>query len=152
VLTIKIQGLSAGLVVALTLTGVILTATTVGLLSVSQEVPFEGTINTLNVGVFLDESCTQNCTSMSWGGVFAGDVETKKIYVKNTGNTDLELSMTVTDWEPDNADGPVSMTWNKENYVLNPNEVIEATLTLTISEDAVGISNFGYKMLIIGTG
>ena len=88
---------------------------------------------------------------MSWGGVYAGDTETKKIYVKNTGGAPIELSMTITDWEPDSANGPVSMTWNKENSVLEPEEVIEATLTLTILENTDGVSDFGYTMLITGT-
>lgn len=147
----KIQKLSTAVVVAIIATGILLTATTIGLLSTTQEVPFEGTITTLNVGVFLDPDCAQNCTSMSWGGVYAGDTENKKIYVKNTGNAPIELSMTISDWEPESANGPISMTWNKENYVLEPEQVIEATLTLTILENTDGISDFGYKMLITGT-
>lgn len=150
-LTIKIQNIPSGIVVALVTTSLLLTATTVGLLSVTQEVPFEGTITTLNVGVFLDQECTQNLTSISWGGIYVGESETKKIYVKNTGNAILELSMSITEWEPEFSNGPISMSWNKENYLLEPEEIIEATLTLTILENTEGISDFGYKMLITGT-
>ena len=131
-------------------TGLLLTATTIGLLSVTEEVAFEGTITTLNVGLFLDQQCTQNCDSMSWGGIYAGESASKTIYVKNTGDANITLSMSITDWIPESADGPISMTWNRENYTLDPEETIQATLTLTISENTDGISNFGYKMLITG--
>lgn len=149
--TIKIHNISTSIVAALIATGVLLTATTVGLLSITQEVPFKGTITTLNVGVFLDQECTQNCTSMSWGGVYAGESETKKVYIQNTGDVPLELSMSITDWQPESANGPISMSWNKENTTLEPQEIVQATLTLTILENATGITDFGYKMLITGT-
>ena len=127
-----------------------LTATSIGLLSVTDEVVFEGTITTLNVGLFSDQQCTQNCDSMSWGGIYAGESASKNIYVKNTGDANITLSMSITDWIPESADGPISMTWNREDYTLDPEETIHATLTLTISENTDGISNFGYKMLITG--
>jgi archaellum component FlaG (FlaF/FlaG flagellin family) len=140
-----------GVIIALVGTGALLVAATVGLLSVSQEVDFEGTITSVNVGLFLDQQATVNCTSMSWGGVYAGESASKSIYVKNTGNAALTLSMRIIDWIPESADGPVSMSWNRENYILDPGEVVEARLTLSISENADGISNFGYKMLVTGT-
>jgi archaellum component FlaG (FlaF/FlaG flagellin family) len=140
-----------GVIIALVGTGALLVAATVGLLSVSQEVDFEGTITSINVGLFLDQQTTVNCTSMSWGGVYAGESASKSIYVKNTGNAALTLSMRIIDWIPESADGPVSMSWNRENYILDPGEVVEARLTLSISENADGISNFGYKMLVTGT-
>ena len=127
-----------------------LTVTTIGLLTVTEEVAFEGTITTLNVELFLDQQGTQNCDSMSWGGIYAGESASKTIYVKNTGDATITLSMSITDWIPESADGPISMTWNRENYTLDPEETIQATLTLTISENTAGISNFGYKMLITG--
>ena len=58
--------------------------------------------------------------------------------------------MSITDWIPESANGPISMTWNRENYTLDPEEIVQASLTLTILENAAGISNFGYKMLITG--
>jgi hypothetical protein len=151
VLAIKIQNVSITIIIALVASGALLTITTLGLLSTTQEVPFEGTITTLNVNVYLDQECTQNCTSMSWGGVYAGESQTQKIYIKNTGNTPIELSMTITDWNPTTANGPISMAWNKENYILEQEEIVEATLTLTISENINDITDFGYKMLITGT-
>ena len=145
----KLQ-ISLSIIIAIIATGILLTATTIGLLSVTEEVSFEGTITTLNVGLFLDQQCTQNCDSMSWGGIYIGESASKTIYVKNTGDATVELSMSMTNWIPESANGPISMIWNRENYILDPNETIQATLTLTISENTIDISNFGYKMLITG--
>ena len=145
----KLQ-ISLSIIIAIIATGILLTATTIGLLSVTEEVSFEGTITTLNVGLFLDQQCTQNCDSMSWGGIYIGESASKTIYVKNTGDATVELSMSMTNWIPESANGLISMIWNRENYILDPNETIQATLTLTISENTIDISNFGYKMLITG--
>ena len=142
--------LALGIIVALAGTGLFLVAITTGLLSFTKEIPFEGTITTLNVEAYTDQQCTQACTSMSWGGVYAGESSQKTIYVKNTGNIPLTLSMSISDWIPQSANGPVSMTWNRENHSLDPQEVVSATLTLAISEDTGGISNFSYKMLLTG--
>jgi len=80
------------------------------LLSVTDEVVFEGTITTLNVELFSDQQCTQNCTSISWGGVYAGESTSKNIYVKNTGDETITLSMSITDWVPEAADGTKKTT------------------------------------------
>lgn len=143
--------MSIGIVVALAATGLFLTATTIGLLSVSQVVPFDGTITTLNVGVFIDQQCTQNATSMSWGGVYAGESQTMTIYVKNTGDSPLTLSMNILDWEPSYASSVLSMTWNRENTVIDSGQVTQATLTLSVSSNPGALSSFNYNMLITGT-
>ena len=142
--------MSLSIIVAAATTGLLLTASTIALLSVTEEVDFEGTITNLNVGLFSDQECTQNCTSMSWGGVYAGESASKTIYIKNTGDATVTLSMSITEWTPESADGPISMNWNRENYILDPKETVEGILTLSISANSNGISNFGYKMLITG--
>jgi len=147
---VKLNKTSLTVITALVATGFLLTTTTIGLLSVTEEVAMEGTITTLNVDLFLDSQGTQNCTAMSWGGVYAGESSSKTMYVKNTGDVPVTLSMIITNWNPDSADDHISMTWNRENTTLDPEEIIQATLTLTISEDSNGISNFSYKMLITG--
>ena len=87
----KLNKVSLSVLTAVVATGLLLTATTIGLLSVTEEVAFEGTITTLNVGLFLDQTCNPNqtCTSMSWGGIYAGESDSKTIFVKNTGDAPI---------------------------------------------------------------
>ena len=56
------QKVSKTAIIAITVAILSLTLTTAGLLSANQTVPMSGTINAVNVGVYSDSGCTQNCT------------------------------------------------------------------------------------------
>jgi len=146
--------ISTGVILAIAMVGLILTVTTAGLISVSQTVSSTGTINisTVNVNVYSDSSCTQALTSIDWGTLVPGDSVTKLVYVKNTGNTPITLSMTKTNWTPSNANGPITLAWNKESTTLTAGQYVAATLTLSVSSSISGITTFGVNIVITGTG
>jgi hypothetical protein len=148
----SLQKLSKGALIAIIATGIVLTVTTAGLLSMNQVVPSSGNVIAVNVGVYSDSDCTQNLTSIDWGTIAPGNSVTRTIYVKNTGNTQLTLSMTTTNWNPASADGPITITWNREGTTLDAGQVTTATLTLNVSEDINGITNFSVDIVITGTG
>jgi uncharacterized protein YcnI len=146
--------ISTGAIIAIMMVGLILTVTTAGLLSVSQSVSSTGTVNvtTINVGVYSDSSCTQALTSIDWGTLSPGNSITKLIYVKNTGNAPITLGMTKTGWNPTSANGPITITWNKEGTTLSVGQYIAATLTLSVSSSISGITTFSVNIVITGTG
>jgi hypothetical protein len=137
---------------AIAVLGIALTLTTAGLLSVNQLVSSSGTITTVNVGVYSDSACTQNLTSINWGTVSPGGSVTKTIYVKNTGSVQITLGMTKTSWNPTSANGPITLTWNKEGTKLNAGSVATATLTLSVSSSISGITTFSVNIVIAGSG
>jgi hypothetical protein len=137
---------------AIAVLGIALTLTTAGLLSVSQLVSSSGTITAVNVGVYSDSACTQNLTSINWGTVSPGGSVTRTIYVKNTGSVQITLSMTKTSWNPASANGPITITWNKESTKLNANATTTATLTLSVSSSISGITTFSVNIVIAGSG
>jgi len=150
--------ISAVSIIVFTAMGMVLTYSTAGLLSfqnanttVNRHLPSSGNIAAINVGLFIDYACTQRLESIDWGDIAPGESVTKAIYLKNTGNTEISLSMTADNWNPSIANGPISLTWNKEGSLLNPGGVTSATLTLTTDEDISGITNFSVSILIIGT-
>jgi hypothetical protein len=59
--------ISMGAMIAVAVTGLFLTMLTAGVLTSSQTVQSGGTITAVNVGVYSDSGCTQNCTSIDWG-------------------------------------------------------------------------------------
>jgi hypothetical protein len=146
------QKVAIGTVVAIAITGMFLTLTTVGLLSVNQSITSQGNVSTVNVGVYSDSGCTQTLTSINWGNVSPGASTTKTAYVKNTGNVPITLTMTKTGWNPASANGPLTITWDRENLVLNANQVTTATLTLSVSSSVSGITSFSVNVTITGTG
>ncbi|UCE16340.1 MAG: hypothetical protein JSV12_01615 [Candidatus Bathyarchaeota archaeon] len=129
----------------------ILTITTTGLLSVNKTLSSTGSVTAINVGVYSDIACTNELTTLEWGTISPGNSENITIYLKNTGNSQITLSMTRTNWTPVNANGPITLSWDKENADLNPNQETATTLTLSISESIDGITDFSFDVVITGT-
>ncbi|MCW4010455.1 MAG: hypothetical protein NWF05_07520 [Candidatus Bathyarchaeota archaeon] len=124
--------------------------------SSSQNVPSGGTITTVqasvNLGVFSDAACSQNASYVDWGALEAGSSTTETIWVKNVGSSAATLNLDATDWTPPNATPAISLSWNQEARVLAPGEVIQATLTLTVSETIdPSITAFSFNICITGT-
>jgi archaellum component FlaG (FlaF/FlaG flagellin family) len=151
-ITMAMRKISTGAIIAIVVIGIALTATSAGLLSVSQSVSSTGTVTAINVGVYSDVSCTQTLTSIDWGSVSPGGSVTRIIYVKNTGNAQISLSMTTANWNPSGANGPITLTWNRESTTLNPGQSTAATLTLSVSSGISGITTFSVNVVITGSG
>jgi hypothetical protein len=149
---VAMRKISTGLIMAIAMVGLILTVTTTGLLSVSQTVSSSGSVTAINVGVYSDSGCTQALTSIDWGTNTPGSYVTRTFYVKNTGNSQLTLSMATSSWSPSSANGPITLTWNRENVALNAGQSITATLTLGVSSTISGITAFSVNIVITGTG
>jgi hypothetical protein len=147
-----IQKISTGAIIAIVMVGIVLTVTTAGLISVSQSVSSSGSVTAINVGVYSDSSCTQNLTTIDWGTVAPGNSVTKTVYVKNTGNSDITLSMTKNGWNPTSANGPITVTWNKEGTTLSAGASAAAIITLSVSSGISGITTFSVNIVITGTG
>lgn len=147
------QTRSVAVLVALAATGIILTFATSALLSTSQYVPVDGTVSGINVGVYTDPACTANCTSISAGALTPGSIKTYTVYVKNTGSAPMNLSMTTSDWNPATANGPITLTWNRDNYNLAAGASVSATLALTVSSSiSTSITAFNFNLRVTGTG
>jgi hypothetical protein len=138
--------------------GLVLTYTTAGLISfqnanstVNRHLPSSGNIAAINVGLYINAACTQKLESIDWGDIAPGESVNKVIYLKNTGTTEIALSMTTSNWNPSIANGPITITWNREGILLEQGAVTSATLTLETLEDTVGITAFSVSILIVGT-
>ncbi len=104
------------------------------------------------MGVYSDSACTNPINSIIWGTITAGGNITQTIYVKNTGTgISLALSMTTSNWTPSSANGPITLTWNKEGTRLQPGQSVAATLTLNVSPTIADITNFNVQISITGT-
>ena len=146
----SLKKLSTFAIVISTVALTILTMTTTGLLNVNKTVSSTGAVTAINVGIYSDSDCTNELTSLDWETISPGESENKTIYLKNTGNAQITLSLDTTNWTPTTADGPISLLWDKENAKLNPAQSTTATLTLSISESIEGITDFSFDIVITG--
>ena len=127
-------------------------AVTFAVLQRSYSIPTAGMVIGVNVGVFADPTCTQNLTAISWGSVYPGESVSRVVYVKNTGNVPITLSMTTAGWNPAAANGPISIAWDREGVSLTSGQVVVATITLLMSPSISGITDFSVTIVITGSG
>lgn len=140
-------------VVAACLIGMALgSAVTLAVLNVQRAIPSSGLVVAVNVGVYSDSACTLNLTSIDWGSVYPAGSASRTIYVKNTGNVPITLSMITTAWNPAGAAGQISVAWDKENAVLNAEQSTSATLTLNVAQNVSGVTSFSMNIIITGSG
>jgi hypothetical protein len=132
---------------ALSLVGQVLSA-----VQTSKTVSNAGTIKAIGVGVYWDFACTNSITSINWGTLEPGQIENQTVYIKNTSNVPVNLTMTKQNWSPLTASNYITCTWNSEGKSLNVNEVTSSILTLTVRNNITGITNFSFDITIIGSG
>jgi hypothetical protein len=96
--------------------------------------------------------CTQIVNSVDWGTPGPGDSVSKTVYIKNTGNAQMTLSMSCSGWNPVGAENYLTLSWNREGTQINAGAVIPAVLTLSVSGAVTGITDFSFNTVIVGTG
>ena len=111
-----------------------------------------GSSTIVDIGIYSDSACTQNSTAIAWGNLTPGQNITQTVYVKNLGNANATLSMTTSNWTPENAYPSISLSWNREGTVIAPNQAVQATLTLTVAENVdTSITTFNFDIQITAT-
>ena len=140
-------------IIALILVAVALTATTYGAISVNKSLSTNGSITvTPNLGLYSDSNCTLSLSTIDWGTITPGNNQTRTVYVKNTGTgTSLTLSISASSWNPSNANGPITISWDQGGTRLTPGQSTVAVIKLTSSSSIVDVSNFSVQILITGT-
>ena len=146
------QRVPVGVVFTIAVAGIIASVLAAGLLMAYQRVPNSGNVKTVGVGVYWDNACTNNVTSIDWGFLEPGATVNKTVYIKNEGNTPMVLNMTIDNWNPASASENITLSWNREGYVLNTTApVVQAILTLSVSPNISGVTSFSFDIIITGT-
>ena len=106
----------------------------------------------IDVEVYWDSGYTDTVSAINWTILEPGDSVEKTVYVKNTGNAPLTLKMTSSDWDPIEAEGQITLSWDKEDAELGPYAIVAAVLTLSVSPSISEITDFSSNIIIEGTG
>ena len=110
-----------------------------------------GSVKAMGVGVYWDSECSSRVASINWGMVEPGSTSDVTIYVKNEGNAAETLSSTTENWRPPIASTYMSLSWDYGGQVVEVGEVVQVTLSLSVSETIDGITSFGFDIIIIGS-
>jgi hypothetical protein len=102
--------------------------------------------------VFSDSACTNTKSAISWGSLAAGSSTTQTVYVKNTGNAAMTLSLSSNNWTPTGANTYITVSWDKQGQTLSAGQSTPAVITLAVSSSVTGITTFSNTITLSGTG
>jgi len=105
----------------------------------------------IEIDVYANPACTQKCSNVVWGSIEVGSSVEQIIYVKNNGDNSVLLMLTTENWDPIEANGPIQLLWDYDGDAINPGDILEVTLTLTVGPSITGIENFNFDIIIIGS-
>lgn len=137
-------------------------ASAIGGLVVTRTIPSTGNISvstpppspppsppaTVQLGVYQNSNCTTVLSSVSWGTLNPGASTNSTMYLRNEGNVAVTLSIQAGNWTPSGAQNFLTLTWNRNSYVLQPNATVQAVLTLAVSSSITGITSFDFDITI----
>jgi hypothetical protein len=119
---------AAGLaVIALVVAVVILT---------SAHLETSGTIvtNNPNLTIFADAACTKQISTVQWGTLQPSGSATMALFIKNSGNMPLTLTLTENNWSPATAQNYLTLSWNQENTKIQPGASQTVTITINVNQ------------------
>jgi len=115
-----------------------------------KPIPGNGVVRASGLGVYWDVSCTSAVSSIDWGVIDAGSEVNRTVYIRNQGDASVTLGMATQNWTPSNSSAHISLTWDYAGQTLAVGEVIGATFTLSVSENAQQIRDFSFETVIAG--
>ena len=118
----------------------------------SQSFLGSGMIKAINISVFKDAACTQPLTAINYGTLEPGGSATAVAYLKNTGNSPLALSMSVSNWNPSACSSYMNVNWNLTDTTFQPGQVKATAFTLQVASSISGINTFTFDITLTGTG
>jgi len=113
-----------------------------------KPVPSHGSVKGINVGLYADQACTTPEESIQWGLLEPGATANQTVYIRNEGNSNTTLTMTLSNWNPTNSSNYISLNWNYTGQTLDTNQVIPVRFTLSISENIQGVTDFSFDVTI----
>ena len=122
-----------------------------GLVTTSKTLSSASYVEGINVEVYWDNQCTQIVDSLDWGSPEPGESIGRTVYVKNTGDAKMTLDLSTSSWSPAGAKCYLSVNWERQGETIDVDEVVQATLTLAVSDLITGVADFSFNVVIEGT-
>ena len=110
-----------------------------------------GVLKAIGIGVYWDSGLTSKVSTTYWGFLQPGAQKSLMVYVHNEGNSPVTLSLSTSNWAPSTASAYLALTWNYNGQTISPSAQMQVTLTLTVSSNITGISNFSFDIIIVAS-
>ena len=125
---------------------------TLGTLTTQRKISNIGSIKAIGVDVFSDLNCTEPILQIKWGILEPNTSKTIATFVKNSGNSPVTLIVYAQNWLPVNCTDYMTLTASPNNALIQPSQVIEVNLTLSVASDVHGIIDFSFDIVFNGSG
>jgi hypothetical protein len=107
-----------------------------------------GVLKAIGIGVYWDSSLTSKVSTTYWDLLQPSAQKSLTVYVYNEGNSPVTLSLSTSNWTPSTASTYLALTWNYNGQTISPSAQMQVELTLTVSSNITGISNFSFDITI----
>jgi uncharacterized repeat protein (TIGR01451 family) len=106
----------------------------------------------MGVGVYEDISCTIPVSEINWGMLEPGQTVNLTVYIRNEGNTAINLTIYSEDWSPANASNFIAFTCDYDGRQLSANDLVIVNFALSVSSEIHDIDTFSFSIVIAGSG
>jgi hypothetical protein len=121
---------------------------TFGLLSDQRIMNSSGIVAGVNLDVYADSAGNTPLTGVEWGLLYPGDLITQELYIRNTGNQATTLQLETANWSPSQASTYLTLSWDYGNELVQPDETLRVTLSLTLASDVQDIQEFSFDIVL----
>ena len=115
---------------------------TVALAVYQSSLAHSGEITSVETQLYGDKAQTTQITSLSWGLIGNGTQNNLTVYVKNVGNKNMVLSLTI-----QNLPSFLTLAWNYTGASIPPSSAVPVKFTLAAAPNATGTFNFHTKIV-----
>ena len=109
-----------------------------------------GTVRSVGVEVYADETLTQILTEIAWGTLDPGETRNATAWIKNTCNESLKLVLWTENWNPTDAQNSISLSWNYTDTWINTGDSIPVEFILGVDPEICGVSGFSFDIWVKG--
>lgn len=110
-------------------------------------IPTMGNLKTSGVEAYWNKELTNRTGLVNWGTVWLGASQNISIYLKSISNIKTSLDLASENWtfwksnngmvaEPTQMMPYMNLTWNYNNTIVQPGEVLQVTLTLSVDRNS----------------
>jgi len=111
-----------------------------------------GAVKSLGVEVYWDKNCTKAVTVIDWGILEPNSTTYRTIYIRNSGNSGVNLWLKSENFVPSSASQFLTLRWDYNNETMLPNSVIQISLGLYIGENVDNTTSFSFDIIITAYG
>jgi hypothetical protein len=106
---------------------------------------------TIKINLFSDPECQVPLSSIQWGEIEVGGLSTASLFVQNSGDVDVFISLYSENWNPNELVNFMNLYWDYDMSPLKSGEIRPITLNLEINLDCPSIEDFGFDIIIVGS-